>query len=163
MVTAWRCWWQNHKIVTFLLCWWLFNLRNRSPTSQSCHRNISSPTSVTNIDVSGWFWPKKKNFCHQIFTTRFCHQNVVINIKKSHFTITFFQNWLFQKTIFFDEKLLHPTNFFSGLFSRYNFFRALQMERDDEYRINSNAPHLYQNDKNLRLIAEKRKYQKISF
>ena len=52
------------------LCWWLYdgdwfqifrfsqciksvtNIMNRSPTSQTCHQHIWSPTSVTNIDVT---------------------------------------------------------------------------------------------------------------
>ena len=29
------------------------NVLNRSPTSQTCHQHIWSPTSVTNIDVTG--------------------------------------------------------------------------------------------------------------
>ena len=47
-----RCWWRldvfNSMLVIIFGCWW----RRRSklsPTSQSCHQLISSPTSVTNI------------------------------------------------------------------------------------------------------------------
>ena len=29
-----------------------FNVLNRSPTSQTCHQQIWSPTSLTNIDVT---------------------------------------------------------------------------------------------------------------
>ena len=43
----------------FPLCWWFFqciksvtNILNRSPTSQTYHQYILSPTSVTNIDVT---------------------------------------------------------------------------------------------------------------
>ena len=43
----------------FSLCWWfsqciksVINIFNRSPTSQTCHQHIWSPTSVTNIDVT---------------------------------------------------------------------------------------------------------------
>ena len=43
----------------FSLCWWfsqciksVTNILNRSPTSQTCHRHIWSPTSVTNIDLN---------------------------------------------------------------------------------------------------------------
>ena len=42
-------------------CWW----RDLSPTSKSCHQHIWSPTSVTNIDVTGlffWFFHKKLIF-----------------------------------------------------------------------------------------------------
>ena len=34
-----------------LLCW-RSSILNRSPTSQTCHQHIRSPTSVTNIDVT---------------------------------------------------------------------------------------------------------------
>ena len=77
MVTDIGCWWQNHLVgdvfpyvvdlmmVTDLRCWWqnhyvgdsfryandFLNVFNRSPTSQTCHQHIWSPTSVTNIDV----------------------------------------------------------------------------------------------------------------
>ena len=47
------CWW------LFSLCWWfsqciksVTNILNRSPSSQTCHQYIWSPTSVTNIDVT---------------------------------------------------------------------------------------------------------------
>ena len=58
MVTDWRCWCQNHYVGCFFsLCWWfsqciksVTNILNGSPTSQSCHQPIWSPTSVTNID-----------------------------------------------------------------------------------------------------------------
>ena len=43
----------------FTLCWWfsqciisVTNILNRSPTSQTCHQHIWSPTTVTNIDVT---------------------------------------------------------------------------------------------------------------
>ena len=128
MATDIRCWWQNYYVgdrtimlATFSLCW-RFYVLNRSPTSQSCHRNISSPTSVTNIDVSGWFWPKKKNFCHQIFTTRFCHQNFVINIKKSHSTITFFKTDSFKKQSFLMKNFCILPIFFQDCFLDIIFF-----------------------------------------
>ena len=48
------CWW------LFSLCWWFFkciksvtNILKRSSTSQTCHQHIWSPTSATNIDVTG--------------------------------------------------------------------------------------------------------------
>ena len=70
-----RCWRQvdavEFMLVTFFWCWWqnfvngdIFgmlepdaNVRRRkrrkpSPTSQSCRQHISSPSSVTNIDVA---------------------------------------------------------------------------------------------------------------
>ena len=71
MLVTSLCWWLYDgdwfkMLVTESLCWWLFslcwwfslciksvtNILNRSPTSQSCHQHIWSPTSVTNIDVT---------------------------------------------------------------------------------------------------------------
>ena len=65
------CWWLYYgdwfqMLVAESLCWRLFslcrwfcqciksvtNILNRSPTSQTCHQDIWSPTSVTNIDVT---------------------------------------------------------------------------------------------------------------
>ena len=61
----WQCrvmlatlWWWRFKVMELLclrrfeLCWWRLNVLNRSPTFQSCHQDISSPVSVTNI----WWW-----------------------------------------------------------------------------------------------------------
>ena len=36
----------------FSVCWLFFNILNRLPASKTCHQHISSPTSVTNIDVT---------------------------------------------------------------------------------------------------------------
>ena len=55
-------WWHLEDVGDFIdngpLCWWLIysvtNFWNRSPIFQSCHQHISSPTSVTNIDVALW-------------------------------------------------------------------------------------------------------------
>ena len=44
MVTVLSIWWPNHYAGDF------YKVKNRSPTSQTCHRHISSPTSITNID-----------------------------------------------------------------------------------------------------------------
>ena len=71
MLVTSLCWWlyggdSFEMLVTeslcwrlFLLCWWfsqyiksVTNILNRSPTSQTCHKHIWSPTSVTNIDVT---------------------------------------------------------------------------------------------------------------
>ena len=53
MVTDFRCWWQNHYVGDFFRYVSDFlNVLNRSPTSQTCHQHIWSPTSVTNIDVT---------------------------------------------------------------------------------------------------------------
>ena len=53
MVTDFRCWWQNHYVGDFVrYVGDFFNALNRSPTSQTCHHHIWSPTSVTNIDVT---------------------------------------------------------------------------------------------------------------
>ena len=53
MMTDFRCWWQNHYIGDFFRYVGDFlNVLNRSPTSQTCHQHIWSPTSVTNIDLT---------------------------------------------------------------------------------------------------------------
>ena len=53
MVTDFKSWWQNHNIGDFFRYVGEFlNVLNRSPTSQTCHQHIWSPTSVTNIDVT---------------------------------------------------------------------------------------------------------------
>ena len=50
MVT--RCWRQKDNIGdVFRYVTDAFNIIGRSSTSQSCHKHIPSPTSVTNIDV----------------------------------------------------------------------------------------------------------------
>ena len=61
MSTDFRCWWQNHYVGDFSLCWWfpqcielITSILIRSPTSQTCRQHIWSPTSYTNIDVT-WF------------------------------------------------------------------------------------------------------------
>ena len=57
------CWWLYdgnwfQMLVTESLCWrffslcWWFSQCIRSPTSQTCHHYIRSPTSITNIDVT---------------------------------------------------------------------------------------------------------------
>ena len=57
MVTDFRCWWQNHYVGDFFrYVGDSSNLLNRSPTSQSCHQHIWSPTSVTNINVTLRKW-----------------------------------------------------------------------------------------------------------
>jgi len=53
MVTDLRFWWQNHYVGDFFrYVGDFFSVFNRSPTSQTCHQHIWSPTSVTNIDVT---------------------------------------------------------------------------------------------------------------
>ena len=53
MVTDFRCWWQNHYVGDlFRYLRDFLNVFNRSPTSQTCHQDILSLTSVTNIDVT---------------------------------------------------------------------------------------------------------------
>ena len=97
MLVTSLCWWLYDgdwfkMLVTESLCWWLFslcwwfslciksvtNILNRSPTSQTCHQHIWSPTSVTNIDVTlclnqavtfwqppSWIkWSKQYNRCN---------------------------------------------------------------------------------------------------
>ena len=55
--------WTLTVMLVTSICLWLFlwisqcfksviNILNRSPTSQTCHQHIWSPTSVTNIDVT---------------------------------------------------------------------------------------------------------------
>ena len=41
-----------------------------SPTSFSCHRHISSPTSVTNIDVTHWSWVSKGSYKQMVGSIR---------------------------------------------------------------------------------------------
>ena len=68
----------------FSLCWWfsqciksVTNILNRSPTSQTCHQNIWSPTSVTNIDVTSRNGTKYWN--------RWSFANQILNlIKQNH-------------------------------------------------------------------------------
>jgi len=65
IVSDLRCWWQNHYVGPtiwrlFSIFWWfpqciksVTNILNPSPTTQTCHQNICSPTcAVTNIDVT---------------------------------------------------------------------------------------------------------------
>ena len=53
MVTDFRCWLPNHYVGDFFRYVGDFlKVLNRSPTSQTCHQHIWSPTSVTNIDVT---------------------------------------------------------------------------------------------------------------
>ena len=57
MATDFRCWWQNHYVGDlFRYVGDFLNVLNRSPTSQTCHQHIWSPTSVTNIDVTLFCW-----------------------------------------------------------------------------------------------------------
>ena len=51
MVTDLRCC-QHHVGDFFRYVGDFLNVLNRSPTSQTCHQHIWSPTSVTNIDVT---------------------------------------------------------------------------------------------------------------
>ena len=51
----------------FSLCWWfsqcilsVTDILNGSPTSQTCHQHIWSPTSVTNIDITCAQYAKKR-------------------------------------------------------------------------------------------------------
>ena len=46
MVTAVRCWCQNHYIGRFC------NVKNRSSTSESCQQHKPCPTSVTTVGVA---------------------------------------------------------------------------------------------------------------
>ena len=76
MVTDLRCWWQNHYVGDSL-CGDFLNVLNRSPTSQTCHQHIWSPTSVTNIDVTHsrcqvqinglqWYSERRDQCCHPL-------------------------------------------------------------------------------------------------
>ena len=56
LVTDFGCWWQNNYVGDFFrYVDDILNVLNRSPTSQTCHQHIWSPTSVTNIDVTEFF------------------------------------------------------------------------------------------------------------
>ena len=47
IVTDFGCWWQNHYVGDFFRYVGDFlNILNRSPTSQTCHQDIWSPTSM---------------------------------------------------------------------------------------------------------------------
>ena len=74
MLVTSLCWW------LFPLCWWFSQylksvtyILNRSPTSQTCHQHIWSPTSVTNIDVTSrssrslldTAWRNCNQFCYK--------------------------------------------------------------------------------------------------
>ena len=48
-------------------CWWQ-KWRKPSPIFQSCRQHITSPTSVTNIDVAGWSSDKKRFWPCDIFS-----------------------------------------------------------------------------------------------
>ena len=50
----------------FTPCWWLFNIKHRSSTSQTCLRPKLSPTSVTNIDI-----PIENDIVHRFIMMRF--------------------------------------------------------------------------------------------
>ena len=53
MVTDFGCRWQNYYVGDFFRYVGDFlNVLNRSPTSQTCHQHIWSPTSFTNIDLT---------------------------------------------------------------------------------------------------------------
>ena len=78
---------------------------------------LSSTHFVSNIRHQHWcvrmiLTKKKKNFCHQIFITRFCHQNFVINIKKNTFHYHIFSKLTLSSNHLFWWKFLHPTNIF---------------------------------------------------
>ena len=53
-------------LAIFSLCWWFFNVLNRSPTSWTFHEHILSPTSVTNIYVTEFLWAVKIKGCLQL-------------------------------------------------------------------------------------------------
>ena len=49
-------------LATFFVVGDFLNVLNRSPTSQTCHQHIGSPTTVTNIDVTVFFISMLKIF-----------------------------------------------------------------------------------------------------
>ena len=100
-MTYLRCWWQNHYVGDFFRYVGDFlNVLNRSPTSQTCHQHIWSPTSITNIDVTVLmptvFWPPK--FDGQMFDM---FDNLSLKLLKYQSTIKWF-TW---------RILLNKTNF----------------------------------------------------
>ena len=65
-------------LATFFIVLVIFSVLNQSPTSQCCHQHTSSPTSVTNIDVTPTGGPppithdntkKKVNFKYLVILT----------------------------------------------------------------------------------------------
>ena len=50
LVTSLGCWCPT-LVLRYRGCWWPKRLKP-SPTSENCHQHISSPTSVTSIDVA---------------------------------------------------------------------------------------------------------------
>ena len=53
LVTSFGCWCPT-LMLKYRGCWW--RKQKQSSTSQSCRQHISSPTSVTNIDVASFFY-----------------------------------------------------------------------------------------------------------
>ena len=45
-VTNLRCRWQNHCAAVFSLCWWFFNILDRSPTSLIGHQHLKLFTNI---------------------------------------------------------------------------------------------------------------------
>ena len=79
LVTESLCWW------FFSLCWWFFqciksvtNILNRSPTSQTCHQHIWSPTSVTNIDVTDRNYWNSFVICNRKWFVTFLKESLIL-------------------------------------------------------------------------------------
>ena len=76
IVTDLRSWWQNYYVGDFFRYVGDFlNVSNRSPTSQTYHQHIWSPTSVTNIDVTQNAFPGIFNFTVGILRDEIKMQN----------------------------------------------------------------------------------------
>ena len=104
MVTNFRWWWHNHYVADFFRYVGDFlNALNRSPTSQTCHQHIWSPTSVTNIDVT----PRRSLDSMMIQNVWFtvCIWFKVFPIG-SIFSIFLFEQWFFKFCWFFGHLVL---------------------------------------------------------
>ena len=130
MLVTSLCWWlydgdRFEMLVAESLCWWLFslcwwfslciksvtNILNRSPTSQTCHQLIWSPTSVTNIDVTIWklSWSIFSNFIQARWCSRFafnhtrsitfCVRSCIYTRKTTNFRLLLWRLFIYYNVI----------------------------------------------------------------
>ena len=102
------CWWQRH-VGDFMMvtrCWRqkdnigdvfryvtdAFNIIGRSSTSQSCHKHIPSPTSVTNIDVA--------TNCNQIYVHNITSMSIGLSIYPLS-RLQYISFWIWKSAIVF--------------------------------------------------------------
>ena len=93
LVTIFECWCPT-LILKDRECWW--QKRSKlSPTSQSCHSHISSPTSVTNIDVADWYgWDSQSKLRSRNFL-----DGILFQISSQNY----YSNWIWEV---FDPKIM---------------------------------------------------------